>query len=137
MNRLLFETAYSEELTQSELATFRLVQVPAAASQISAKTAWNLRVRLNVSLTPGGAATANFVNDGVPGGWNASDTYLRGGDITGDNIINLLDYNVLRNNYGTVNGGSADINGDGKVNIFDYSLLEVNFGKSGDSQVTN
>ena len=136
MNRLLFETAYAEELTQSELATFRLVQVPAAATQVSAKTAWNLRVLLNVTFT-GGAATANFVNDGVPGGWDAMDTYLRGGDITGDNIINLLDYNVLRQNYGTVNGGAADINGDGKVNIFDYSLLEVNFDQNGDPQVTN
>jgi len=136
MNRLLFETAYSEELTESELATFRLVQVPPAATQISAKTAWNLRVTQNVAF-PSGVATLNFVSDGVPGWSGATDTYLRGGDINGDNVINLLDYDVLRTNYGTVNGGPADINGDGKVNIYDYSLLEVNFGQTGAPQVTN
>jgi hypothetical protein len=142
MNRLLLETAYfnyaigTAILTGSELATFRLVQVPAAATQVSAKTQWSLRVLQNVAFT-GGSATLNFVSDGVPGWSSATDTYLRGGDLNGDNVINLLDYNVLRLNYGTVNGGPADINGDGKVNLADYGLLEINFGQSGAPQVTN
>jgi len=137
-NRLLLETAYDSELSKSVLSTFRLVQIPSSATQVSAKTAWNLRVTQPVTFT-GGSATANFVNNGVPGFTSGSDFYLRGGDITGDNIINLFDYNVLRSVYTQVGpaGAAADINGDGRVNISDYSIMQVNFGKQGDPQVSN
>ena len=114
------------------LATYRLVAVPAGTTEISAKTAWNLRVKLPIS---GGADnTANFVNDGTTS-FQSTDHFLRGGDITGDNVVNLNDYNVLRINYGTTAGGPADMNGDGVVNILDYSLLRVNWQKAGDADV--
>jgi hypothetical protein len=137
-NRLLLELNYPEQLSQNSvngspetgLATFRLVQVPPSATLLSAKTAWNLRVTRPM------AATVNFVNNGVPGTFTpASDFYLRAGDMNGDNVINLLDYNILRINYGSSSGGPADINGDGVVNIFDYTLMQINFGKSGDPAV--
>jgi hypothetical protein len=137
-NRLLLELNYPEQLSQNSvnsypetgLATFRLVQLPASATQLSAKTAWNLRVTRPV------AATVNFVNNGVPGTFApASDFYLRAGDMNGDNVVNLLDYNILRINYGSTAGGPADINGDGVVNIFDYTLLQGNYGKTGDPAV--
>jgi hypothetical protein len=133
-NRLLLELAYDAELSKSVLATYRLVQVPAGVTQVSAKTAWNLRVRQAATFT-GGSATANFVNDGVAGAFSATDLYLRGGDVTGDNIVNLADYNVLRINFGLTGAGNpADISGDGRVNIVDYNLLKVNFGKTGDTE---
>jgi hypothetical protein len=137
-NRLLLELNYPEQLSQNSmngqpetgLATYRLVQVPASATQLSAKTAWNLRVRQPL------AATVNFVNNGVPGAFTtASDFYLRAGDMNGDNVINLIDYNILRLNYGTTAGGPADINDDGKVDGQDYSLMQINWGKSGDAAV--
>jgi hypothetical protein len=143
-NRLLLELAYntftstfnpngSVVLSPSVLASYRLVQVPAPAVSVSAKTAWNLRV-LNSGLNST-STTAHFVNDGVPG-FTAADKYLRGGDITADNIVNLSDYNVLRLNFGATGPAAApaDIDGDSRVNINDYSLMKLNFGKSGDAE---
>jgi len=123
-------------------AAYRLVQAPSAATQVSAKTAWNLRVRQPVAFSgsTGGVVPLSFVTDGAPGAFSAgSDLYLRGGDISAalnsGNKVDLQDYRVLQANYGTIAGGAADINGDGKVNILDYSLLQVNFNQSGDADV--
>ena len=138
-NRLLLELNYPEQLSQNSvnsypeigLATYRLVQIPSSATQVSAKTAWNLRVRKPL------AGTVTFVNNGVPGAFTpgstpASDYYLRAGDMNGDNQIDLVDYNILRLNYNTTAGGSADVNGDGNVDGVDYSLMKLNWGKKGD-----
>jgi hypothetical protein len=138
-NRLLLETAYNVELSKSVLANFRLVQVPnpvlglgqQTPTQISAKTTWNLRVKI------GFGATVNFVNDGVPG-WTSADSYLRGGDVTQDNVINLFDYNVLRMAWPPLPyNAQADMNGDGAISFADYVLLQTNWGKTGDPEVTN
>ena len=128
-NRLLLELAYDAELSKSVLAAYRLVSVPSGSTEISAKTAWNLRLRSTMG------STINWVNNGIPQWQGGLDRYLRAGDITGDNGINLSDYNVLRINYGSSAGAAADMNGDGLVNIFDYSLLQVNWAKSGDADV--
>jgi hypothetical protein len=50
------------------------------------------------------------------------------GDINGDRVINLQDYILLNNAFGTANSAS-DINADGVVNIQDYVILSNNFGK--------
>jgi len=140
-NRLLLETAYNTELSKSILANYRLVQVPTGAAlvgaQVSAKTAWSLRVRQTTDLSSG-SATVNFITDGTPG-WNpATDTYLRSGDVTGDNTVNLFDYNVLRT-YWPPQGYNtqADIDGNGVINGNDYSLMQGNWGKSGDDAVSH
>jgi hypothetical protein len=141
-NRLLLETAYNVALSKSVLSNFRLVQVPnpatgqATPTQISAKANWNLRV------TQPYATTVNFVNNGLhTPGWTfipGSDFYLRGGDVTGDNQVNLFDYNVLRQNWPPAFfNAQADINGDGQITFSDYSLMQSNWGKTGDPQVTN
>jgi len=138
-NRLLLETAYNVELSKSVLSNFRLVQVPNSAianqatpTQISAKASWNLRV-----TRPYGA-NVNFVNDGVPGWTVSTDFYLRGGDVTSDNQVNLFDYNILRQYWPpqTFNQ-KADINGDGAIGYGDYYQLTTNWGKIGDPEVTN
>jgi hypothetical protein len=51
------------------------------------------------------------------------------GDINNDNIVNILDYTLLSNAFGT-NNSAADINNDGTVNILDYAILSNNFGKT-------
>ena len=87
-NRLLLELAYDAEISKSVLAAYRLVSVPSGSTEISAKTAWNLRLRSTMG------PTINWVNNGVPAWQNGSDRYLRGGDLTGDNAVNLFDYNA-------------------------------------------
>jgi hypothetical protein len=134
-NRLLLELAYPQ-LSKSILAQYRLVSVPSGAtSQVSAKTAWNLRVRQTVSLTTGSGATANFVGDGVAGAFSATDFFLRSGDLNGDNAVSLGDYNILRINFGSLNGGAADIDGNGVVNFADYAAMQINWAKTGDPEV--
>jgi hypothetical protein len=51
------------------------------------------------------------------------------GDINGDGMVNILDYTLLSNAFGTTNPAS-DLNSDGTVNILDYTILSNNFGKS-------
>ena len=51
------------------------------------------------------------------------------GDIDGDGDVDIFDYNILVENFGSTSCGNiADINGDCKVDIFDYNILVENFG---------
>jgi hypothetical protein len=58
---------------------------------------------------------------------------LIGGDVTGDNVVNLLDYNVIRNNF-FQSSQAADINGDSSVNLQDYNILRGNYFDFGDTE---
>jgi hypothetical protein len=51
------------------------------------------------------------------------------GDINNDGVVNIQDYVLLSNAFGT-NNSSADLNKDGIVNIQDYVILSNNFGKT-------
>lgn len=113
--------------------SYALTDVPAGTTGLSAKTAWNLREKLAVTLDVNGQAVANFVADGTPGWSDATDHYLRGGDITGNNIVNLGDYNLLLNNFLTPYA-PADINGNGIANLAEYNLIQINWFMLGDPQ---
>ncbi len=113
--------------------SYLLTDVPLNLNGISAKTAWNLREKLAVSLDVNGQAAANFVSDGVPGWSAATDHYLRGGDITGNNIVNLGDYNLLLSNF-LLPYAPADINGSGVANLAEYNLIQINWLELGDPQ---
>jgi len=99
-----------------------LEDVPAGTVALSAKTAWNLRSKVAVSFTPEGVGTADLTGTKL----------LPGGDLTGDNVVNILDYSALRYHYLTTDP-EADINGDGEVKIDDYALLQANFYTGGDA----
>lgn len=63
-----------------------------------------------------------------------NSTELKGGDINGDNNINILDIVSIISKYGTTGWASsqpADINDDGNVNIFDLTIAAGNFGRYG------
>jgi hypothetical protein len=51
------------------------------------------------------------------------------GDINHDGVVNIQDYTLLSNAFGT-NNAAADLNSDGIVNVQDYILLSNSFGKS-------
>ena len=56
------------------------------------------------------------------------------GDLNGDRVVDIFDYNILLGNFGTVgspNFTPADIDGNGAVDIFDYNILLGNFGAHG------
>jgi hypothetical protein len=54
------------------------------------------------------------------------------GDINGDGVVNIFDYNIFLQHFGVVEDcqNSADLNGDCAVNIFDYNVLLQNFGRT-------
>jgi hypothetical protein len=116
-----------------DTASYVLPDVPSGTTAISAKTAWSLRERLPVTFDANGQATANFISDGTPGWNDATDHYLRGGDFSGNNIINFQDYSVLGNNFFSFNS-IADITGDGQVDYDDYFVLVSNWLTAGDPQ---
>ena len=95
--------------------------VPDGTINLSAKMNWNLRRRLPAVFGGDGLATVSFT--GV--------AKLRGGDLTGNNIINSGDYNVLASSFPGVNP-IADITGNGVVNSGDYNILATNWLTAGD-----
>jgi len=50
------------------------------------------------------------------------------GDINGDCVVDMMDFNILRANFGQTAPNSADINGDGTVDMMDFNILRANFG---------
>jgi len=58
-------------------------------------------------------------------------TRLLGGDVNGDNNVNILDIVGIIGVFGTGGTISTDINDDGTVNIFDLTIAAGNFTKVG------
>lgn len=105
------------------IGTVPLEAVPAGTTAISAKTAWNLRSKQTATFTPEGVSTVSLTGADL----------LPAGDITGDNVVNTLDYSVLRYHWMT-DHDVADLTGDAMVNTGDYGLLRDNFYTVGDPQ---
>lgn len=105
------------------VGTVILEDVPAGTTAISAKSAWTLRSKVVAAFTPEGVGTATLTGA----------DQLRAGDLTGDNVVNTLDYSVLRFNFTTANA-VADIDGSGLVQSGDYNLMVPNFYTAGDPQ---
>ena len=107
-----------------------LENVPAGTSAISAKSAWTLRNKRAVSFSPEGVGSLDLTGT----------TYkLKGGDLNGDNVINTLDYGVLRFHFNSTVPASrmvADITGDvaGEVNLTDFNVMQANFYTVGSAQ---
>jgi hypothetical protein len=101
-----------------------LEDVTAGTTHISAKTAWNLRSKLPADFSgTGGVAVVNLTGTDM----------LPGGDLNGDNVVNLLDYSLLRYHWGSTTNAVADIDGNAVIFTGDYNLLKANFYTLGDA----
>lgn len=107
----------------SSVGTVALDDVPAGTTGISAKSAWTVRSKKAVVLGLTGTGAVSLTG---------ADK-LNGGDFNGDNVVNTLDYSILRFNWLTANA-VADITGNGSVNSSDYNVLTPNFYTVGDPQ---
>lgn len=63
--------------------------------------------------------------------------WLTNGDVDGDNVISVFDYNVLSDAFDSSPGDpnwnpEADLDGDGSVTVYDYNILSVGFDRIGD-----
>ncbi|MEM6749506.1 MAG: endonuclease [Planctomycetota bacterium] len=62
---------------------------------------------------------------------NLTGSVTFAGDANLDFVVDLLDFDVLAQNFGQVGGavwGDADFNGDGNVDLLDFDVLAQNFG---------
>ncbi|MBI1297643.1 hypothetical protein GC175_22110 [bacterium] len=75
-------------------------------------------------------STQSVYDLNAPGGTPASSLILalRGGDINGDDQINIQDLVLIGVNFGSTTVLTSDINGDGVVNIQDLAIAAGNFG---------
>ena len=106
---------------QARQAAYSLL-VPANTTHLSAKTAWHLRRRLDVSFT-NNAAMANFTGASL----------LPAGDLDGSNTVDLGDYFILAGAWYTPNP-AADLDGSGWVDLDDYFLLANRWHLEGDPE---
>lgn len=88
--------------------------------------------RLNFTAT-------NYLSAWLEGEASVSDinigtVTLLGGDVTGDNEINIFDLALIGSRYQS-SDSTADLTGDGQVDIFDMALAAGNYGKQGPVQV--
>ena len=66
-------------------------------------------------------------------GWDVVAA-LSPGDANGDGAVDLQDFGLLKDNFGTTSGATwsqGDFNGDGAVDLQDFGLLKDNFGTGG------
>lgn len=98
-------------------------------ANLSANAATHLRRRLPVVFDHNGQTLVEF--DGA--------NLLKGGDLNGDNVVNTLDFSILRFYWANVVAEepaavAADITGSGVVNQTDFNILQANFFQQGDPQ---
>jgi hypothetical protein len=121
----VIETRTVPVVFTSGSGTVTFNDVHADTFRLSAKAATHLRVRHDAALDGDGQATVAFTN--------ITGKRLRGGDLNGDNVVNMLDYSILRFNWFTANM-VADITGSGSTQLPDYNVLKANFYTIGDAK---
>ena len=106
------------------VAVYAITNLPALTTHLSAKTAWNLRRRLELAFTDA-QATANFTGSAL----------LLGGDINahGPNRVDIEDYFQLAGAWYS-HLPESDIDGSGLVDLDDYFLLASHWYMEGDPQ---
>jgi len=127
-NNVVVDTRTQSVVFTNGVGTVTFTDVNGETDMLSAKAATHLRERVPVVFTNGQSSVSYTGANELPGG-----------DLNGDNIVNMLDYAVLRfywlNVVGTVPAAAAaEINGNGSVNLTDYQILQSNFYQQGDPQ---
>ncbi len=89
---------------------------------LSAKTSFHLRRRISC-IPDNGKATADFTNENE----------LLGGDLNGDNVVDIQDFNRLRYHWFSEND-QADITGNGSTGQADYNVMKSNWHVKGDGE---
>ncbi len=108
--------------TTDQSGGFRIEGVDPGAYEIRVKNAKTLQIEKDVTLTSG----VNTIAFGT----------LRAGDANDDNVVNLIDFSILRTTFGLAAGQAgydarADFNDNNQVNLLDFSLMRPNFSQLG------
>ncbi len=126
------------QVTTNSDGTFTLADIPTGRWEITAKVDSFLRGEYVNPET--GSRVIEVVAGNVIRGvkiYNAEgEDYLLGGDINGDNRVNINDFSDLSGVFGLSSSDNdynekADLNLDGFINAADLAILAKNFGKLG------
>lgn len=102
------------------MAQIQLLNAPAQLARLSAKTTYHLRRRVDCAPIDG-LAEADFTGAMA----------LRGGDLNGDNVVDMQDFNRLRFFWFSDNE-AADLTGSGMTAQADLDILKSNWMETGD-----
>jgi hypothetical protein len=100
-----------------------LHEAPDGMVRLSAKTAWNLRVRLDCEADENGQAVADFIDEAT----------LPGGDLNGNNQVSMQDMAILKH-YWFSEDPVSDVDGSGKTAQSDFLILRSNWYQTGAPQ---
>ena len=103
--------------TVSGDGTFSL-DVPAGTYTVVASASGFLRAQASVTITDGTTTT-------LP------DITLLAGDIDGNDVIDQFDAMTIGMSYNTTTPAAADLNNDGTINVLDLELLAQNYRETG------
>ena len=114
--------------TNKATPSLTLYESPDNLEHLSAKTDCNLRSRVAVTEDNGTTGESGQTAAALTG-----DDKLPGGDLNGDNLVNMQDYAILRYHWYKTND-TADITGNGGTNSDDFTILQNNWYTSGDPE---
>lgn len=121
------------------IGSVNFTDVPLDTVNLSAKATTHLRRKMTVTFDGNGQGVAAFDDSDLTVPNADPENMLLGGDLNGDNIVNLHDYAILK--YYWLNAVSAvpaaaaaDIDGNGVVNMTDFQILQSRFYTQGNPQ---
>ena len=134
-------------LTVVPMGTFTFVLTPVGGSPITQTATLGSGGSFTLSGVPAGSYTLTVQGskwlkeaitvDASGGDVSNANISLPGGDADSNNVIDIADFGLLVNAYGSVQGANtayntaADFNCDGTVDIADFGILVNNYGQSG------
>ncbi len=112
-------------ITLSSSKTIRAVACFGTVASPVAKFAYGIKVS-----APSGTNSGNTSSGG--GGYTSTSTNTPlPGDINGDGVVNILDFNALLVQWGQTGPNlSADLNHDGVVGILDFNILIIHWNQT-------
>ena len=85
----------------------------------------------NTNTIPGFMATCGTVTLAGAAQTNVEMGLQLAADANNDNLISVLDFNILKTQFGTSGHVRSDFTNDNVVNVLDFNLMKGNFSLSG------
>jgi hypothetical protein len=130
----------SVQVVSNSFGTFTLTEVPPGTYELTVKAPGYVSGRTDTLVVFNGATLIpdpTFSSD-ILGNLSPQSPlgYLRGGDATGDNQVDIADANLVYSLWNETPGDAsfvadADVNADGVINSLDLGFVTTNFGNDG------
>jgi hypothetical protein len=130
----------SVQVVSNSFGTFTLTEIPPGTYELTVKAPGYVSGRTDTLVVFNGATLVpdpTFSSD-ILGNLSPQTPlgYLRGGDATGDNQVDIADANLVYSLWNETPGDAsfvadADVNADGVINSLDLGFVTTNFGNEG------